>query len=303
MDIYNHFSYGEQLAIRLKSISHTPEKPRFFEAFGLEDLYNLDDKLSSVTGMILIAVNGYESDSRDNGGDGLNDALQYSFIVARNTISDRPQTITSAFEECRPVCKQIRNVLFQDPQLSYAIDRNTQINGIGPIGDNFYGCMLTFTIHEAEDFLLTQPSGMHSYGILQNTRDARSAARRYNAAKRKQNSLSGAGASSLIRLETISETERYSMAQDADRVVEYNNAINAWQNSVAAQLRATIASRSMRIARELHPKAYTDKYGIINQLGFSFPRHGIYIHKGAGRSQGGTIGSNWTKLKTSTELK
>ena len=98
MDIYNHFSYGEQLAIRLKSISHTPEKPRFFEAFGLEDLYNLDDKLSSVTGMILIAVNGYESDSRDNGGDSLNDALQYSFIVARNTISDRPQTITSAFD-------------------------------------------------------------------------------------------------------------------------------------------------------------------------------------------------------------
>ena len=136
---------------------------------------------------------------------------------------------------------------------------------------------------------------MHSYG--KTPRDARSAARRYNAAKRKQNSLSGAGASSLIRLETISETERYSMAQDADRVVEYNNAINAWQNSVAAQLRATIAARSMRIARELHPKAYTDKYGIINQLGFSFPRHGIYIHKGAGRSQGGTIGSNWTKLK------
>lgn len=134
-------------------------------------------------------------------------------------------------------------------------------------------------------------------GYYKNTRDARSAARRYNAAKRKQNGLSGAGASSLIRLETISETERYSMAQDADRVVEYNNAINAWQNSVAAQLRRTIAGKSIRIARELHPKAYTDKYGIINQLGFSFPRHGIYIHKGAGRGQGGTIGSNWTKLK------
>lgn len=134
-------------------------------------------------------------------------------------------------------------------------------------------------------------------GYYKNTRDARSAARRYNAARRKQNSLSGAGASSLIRLETISETERFSMAQDADRVVEYNDAINAWQNSVAAQLRRTIAGKSMRIARELHPKAYTDKYGIINQLGFSFPRHGIYIHKGAGRGQGGTIGSNWTKLK------
>lgn len=134
-------------------------------------------------------------------------------------------------------------------------------------------------------------------GYYKNIRDARSAARRYNAARRKQNSLSGSGTSNLIRLEAISETERFSMAQDADRVVEYNNAINAWQNSVAAQLRRTIAGKSIRIARELHPKAYTDKYGIINQLGFSFPRHGIYIHKGAGRGQGGTIGSNWTKLK------
>lgn len=135
-------------------------------------------------------------------------------------------------------------------------------------------------------------------GYYKNNRDARSAARRYNAARRKQDKLNGADSSRLISIDTVSEIERYSMAQDADRVTEFNNAINAWQNSVAAQLRAAIASRSMRIARELHPKAYTDKYGIINQLGFSFPRHGIYIHKGAGRGQGGTIGSNWTKLKT-----
>lgn len=135
-------------------------------------------------------------------------------------------------------------------------------------------------------------------GYYKNNRDARSAARRYNAARRKQDKLNGADSSRLISIDTVSEIERYSMAQDADRVTEFNNAINAWQNSVAAQLRAAIASRSMRIARELRPKAYTDKYGIINQLGFSFPRHGIYIHKGAGRGQGGTIGSNWTKLKT-----
>lgn len=135
-------------------------------------------------------------------------------------------------------------------------------------------------------------------GYYKNNRDARSDARRYNAARRKQDKLNGADSSRLISIDTVSEIERYSMAQDADRVTEFNNAINAWQNSVAAQLRAAIASRSMRIARELRPKAYTDKYGIINQLGFSFPRHGIYIHKGAGRGQGGTIGSNWTKLKT-----
>ncbi|WP_291528604.1 hypothetical protein [Bacteroides sp. UBA939] len=156
MGIYNHFEYGKQLAIQLKPISHTEAKPRFFEAFGLEDLFNLDDKLSSVTGMILVAVDGYESDSQDNGADSLNDTLQFTFIVARNTISDRPQTITAAFKECRIVCKQIRNKLFHDPKLLSIINRSTQINGIGPIGDNFYGCMITFSIQEGEDFFIDE---------------------------------------------------------------------------------------------------------------------------------------------------
>lgn len=156
MDTYNHFNYGERLASKIKPIAHTPEKPRYFKAFGLEDLFTFDEKLSSVIGTILIAVDGYESDSKDNGADGLTDTQQYAFIVARNTVSDRSDTIASAFSECRKICKQIRNALFQDVQLSSIIDRDTQINGIGPIGDNFYGCLLSFSIRESENFLLDE---------------------------------------------------------------------------------------------------------------------------------------------------
>ena len=134
-------------------------------------------------------------------------------------------------------------------------------------------------------------------GLYKNLATDREAARRYNAAKRRAEKLSGADSSKLIRLETASETERYSAAQDADLVTAYNDAVEKWQNSVIRQLQSTIAYKSMRIARELQPRAYTDKYGLIDKLGFSFPRHGIYIHKGAGRGQGGYIGSNWTKLK------
>ena len=72
MEIYNPFEYGKTLAIRLKPIAHTPEKPRFFTAFGLEDLYNFNEKLSSVSGMILIAVDGCESESKRNEADALN---------------------------------------------------------------------------------------------------------------------------------------------------------------------------------------------------------------------------------------
>ena len=98
-------------------------------------------------------------------------------------------------------------------------------------------------------------------------------------------------------METLSEIERYNLATDADRLTAFNKEVEIWQDSVSKQLKATIAARSLRIARELEPKAYTDKYGLINRLGFSFPRHGIYIHKGAGRGQGGFMGSKWSYLK------
>ena len=132
---YDHFAYGEALASALKAISHTSQKKRFFTAFGLEDLISLDDSLSSINGTILIAVDGCESESEDNEADSLNDKQVYSFIVARNTISGNPETINQAAKQCKSICKQIRNKLLKD--IKY-VDRNTQINGIGPIGDTFF---------------------------------------------------------------------------------------------------------------------------------------------------------------------
>ena len=45
----------------------------------------------------------------------------------------------------------------------------------------------------------------------------RAEVKRYNASRRKATQLTNTPASGLIRLETVSETERFSMAQDADR--------------------------------------------------------------------------------------
>ena len=121
--------------------------------------------------------------------------------------------------------------------------------------------------------------------------------RRYNAARRRAQKFSDSPSSLLIRMETISEIERFNLDQDADKLSAFNKEVERWQDSVTTQLKAAIGSRSLRIARELEPKAYTDNYGLINRLGFSFPRHGVYIHKGAGRGQGGFIGSKWSYLK------
>lgn len=134
-------------------------------------------------------------------------------------------------------------------------------------------------------------------GLYKRLTENREELRRYNAARRRADRLVGTDSSRLIRLETISETERFEMAKDADRLTAFNKAVERWADQVTSQLRATVSSRSLRIARELHPNLYTDKYGIVNRIGFSFPRHGIYIHKGAGRGQGGWLGSKWEKIK------
>lgn len=151
---YNHFSYCEMLARHLKAVGHADGRPRFFTAFGLEDLYNFEDKLSSVVGTVLIAVDGQENESSDNGADALSDNDTYSIILARNTQRDKPNTIDEAVAACKVLAKQVRNYLLADPNLSYrpVIDRNMTINGIGPIGDGFYGVVLTYRIVSYNSF-------------------------------------------------------------------------------------------------------------------------------------------------------
>ena len=150
MEIYDHFSTGELLATHLRDIAHTPKHLRFFTAFGIEDLYDFEDRLSSVSGTILIAIDSNESDTTDYRADSLIDRAAYSFVVARNTNSDRTSTIQEAVRKCKLLAKQIRNRLFLTSSLLGIIDHDTQITGIGPIADNFYGVILTFYLNVPE---------------------------------------------------------------------------------------------------------------------------------------------------------
>lgn len=151
---YNHFTYCERLARHLKAVGHTDARPRFFTAFGLEGLYNFEDKLSGITGTVMIAVDGQESESSDNGADALADNDTYSIILARNTQRDKPHTIDEAVAACKQLAKQVRNFLLADPDLTYTqtVDRNTTINGIGPIADGYYGVVLTYRIVSYHSF-------------------------------------------------------------------------------------------------------------------------------------------------------
>ena len=149
---YNHFDYMEQVARQLKPVGHTDAHRRYLTAYGLEDLYNIDDRLSDLRDYVLIAVDGYESDMTMNGADGLTDVRQYGVIICHHTQTDRTETIDNAFQECSKLCLQVRNRLLCDAALRPYLGAEWQLNGIGPIGDGFYGCLLSFSMADFADY-------------------------------------------------------------------------------------------------------------------------------------------------------
>lgn len=133
------------------------------------------------------------------------------------------------------------------------------------------------------------------------------------------------------------ERFRYWRIQDNDRLTKFNNDVIAWSKKVENELKINAPRQAMNPPRSLKEKSRktskymnslftpgSDIYGqslaesitsivrfdpkynaeAIN-VGFNFARHGIYLHYGAGKGEGGFTGSKWTdrygRLKTTDE--
>lgn len=139
---YNHFEQMEFIAGAYKPIGHTAKRKRFYRAFGIEDLIELRQELNKAEGTILIAIDGCESDTSDTGADALFGKDEYSFIVAIETKRDDPDTIFAATSAAKDHANQIVLRLYHT--LGLRSDFTQQ--GIGPIGDNFYGVIVSFRV-------------------------------------------------------------------------------------------------------------------------------------------------------------
>ncbi|MDR0799794.1 MAG: hypothetical protein LBN18_08550 [Dysgonamonadaceae bacterium] len=147
---YNHFAYGEDLARRLRAISHTDTDQHFYRATEAEELQDLIAHLSSVHGMILVAIDGHNSDFKWANSDSLMERSQYFFLVLQQTVSGDTDTVFAAQQECTGVARQIIARIMNDahdPKVKplHFIDAGSfTLRGVGPVGDNFYGSILGF---------------------------------------------------------------------------------------------------------------------------------------------------------------
>lgn len=103
-----------------------------------------------------------------------------------------------------------------------------------------------------------------------------------------------------LSLETTSEIDKYDRAQDKVAMYEFNRQVEEWSEKSKLALRSSIKSlvrRDVYLSDSLKANIYYNRqYGKeVNRVGFSFAREGVYIHKGAGRGQGGVIGFQFHK--------
>ena len=116
---------------------------------------------------------------------------------------------------------------------------------------------------------------------------------------KRRNSLIGAreGLPFEISLESTSRIARYERRQVKEKLRQFNSEVKEWMGYVIQDLKGNIAllvQKDEFLSDSLEPRIYKSK-GETERVGFSFAREGIYIHRGAGRGQGGFRGgSKWT---------
>ncbi|MDL2262457.1 hypothetical protein LJC11_03025 [Bacteroidales bacterium OttesenSCG-928-I21] len=126
-------------------------------------MQELNDRLSSAHGMILVAIDGTNSDFGWNNSDNLMKRPQYFFVVAKAAPSNDTNNVFIAQKESEAVASQIVARMMQDGS-SYHPDSALQFldpasmtfRGIGPIGDNFYGVIFGFNFNRPVNYMINK---------------------------------------------------------------------------------------------------------------------------------------------------
>lgn len=146
---YNHYEFCEEMARKLRAVGHTDQRQRFFKASGTEWLADIEERLSAVSGTVLIAVDSGEMDTQGFGAEGLKDDWKFFVILAKATDNDHLDTVHAAMQDCRTLAVAVRNVLFRR---YVRMPRTTSIFAVGPLADNFYGVALEFTMTAYDNY-------------------------------------------------------------------------------------------------------------------------------------------------------
>lgn len=153
MDTYKHFEYSEWLARHLAPIGHTETNCHFLRSDEVEEISDLEERLSSISGHVLVAIDGHNSDFSWQNCDNLVDIPQYFIAVLRQCETGNIDALHAAKAECKDILMQVvcRMMLDWNEEQNglHCLDPDSMtMRGVGPMGENFYGVMLGFNLRK-----------------------------------------------------------------------------------------------------------------------------------------------------------
>ena len=157
--MYKHFAYSEMLARGLKPISHSDDECHFLKSDEVEEITDLSERLSSIAGMVLVAIDGHNSDFGWNNSDNLVETPQYFITIMKNSPVGDIEAAHLVKEECKSVAFEVVKKMLLDREadqdgMGFLNPDTITFRGVGPIADNFYGLMIGFNMQEPKKFML-----------------------------------------------------------------------------------------------------------------------------------------------------
>ncbi len=105
--MYKHFEYSEFLARHLAPIRHTDTDCHFLRSDEVEEISDLEARISSIRDYVLVAIDGHNSDFSWINSDNLVNIPQYFIAVLKQSETGNIDAVHKSKADCKEILMQI----------------------------------------------------------------------------------------------------------------------------------------------------------------------------------------------------
>lgn len=159
--MYKHFEYSEFLARHLAPIRHTDTDCHFLRSDEVEEISDLEARISSIRDYVLVAIDGHNSDFSWINSDNLVNIPQYFIAVLKQSETGYIDAVHKSKADCKEILMQIVCRMMVDREeerneLQFLEVDSMTMRGVGPMSENFYGVMLGFNLRRPVQYFINE---------------------------------------------------------------------------------------------------------------------------------------------------
>ena len=159
--MYKHFEYSEFLARHLAPIRHTDTDCHFLRSDEVEEISDLEARISSIRDYVLVAIDGHNSDFSWINSDNLVNIPQYFIAVLKQSETGNIDAVHKSKADCKEILMQIVCRMMVDREeerneLQFLEVDSMTMRGVGPMSENFSGVMLGFNLRRPVQYFINE---------------------------------------------------------------------------------------------------------------------------------------------------